>query len=170
MKTAKTLGPHLPNLAARPSRRGDRIGSKFAALHMSACDAVDGSSTGTEVPWMWVLLRPPRFGGATHASGQDRKSTRLNSSHTVISYAVFCSRAHLYLHSFPTRRSSDLGPHLPNLAARPSRRGDRIGSKFAALHMSACDAVDGSSTGTEVPWMWVLLRPPRFGGATHASG
>src|SRR4029434_3940011 len=29
---------------------------------------VDGSSTGTEVPWMWVLLRPPRFGGATHAS------------------------------------------------------------------------------------------------------
>ena len=21
---------------------------------------MDGSSTGTEVPWMWVLLRPPR--------------------------------------------------------------------------------------------------------------
>jgi hypothetical protein len=31
---------------------------------MSVCDAVDGSSTGTWVPWMWVLLRPPRFGGA----------------------------------------------------------------------------------------------------------
>jgi hypothetical protein len=30
----------------------------------SGSDAVDGSSTGTEVPWMWVLLRPPRFGGA----------------------------------------------------------------------------------------------------------
>src|SRR4051795_5669468 len=85
----------------------------------------------------------------------DRKSTRLNSSHTLISYAVFCLKkkkkskrlssnhtitynlrlsiqnkhvcdylvavpcgvalsfckgygAHLYLHSFPTRRSSDL--------------------------------------------------------------
>src|SRR3954465_3008591 len=25
---------------------------------MSAIDAVDGSSTGTGVPWMWVLLRP----------------------------------------------------------------------------------------------------------------
>src|SRR5438034_8753864 len=25
-----------------------------------------------------------------HAGAQDRKSTRLNSSHTVISYAVFC--------------------------------------------------------------------------------
>src|SRR5262249_62276528 len=41
---------------------------------MSAFDAVDGSSTGTEVPWMWVLLRPPRFGGAKHASGNDNWS------------------------------------------------------------------------------------------------
>src|SRR5262249_45536760 len=40
-------------------------GTLFAAVHKSAYDAVDGSSTGTEVPWMWVLLRPPRFGGAT---------------------------------------------------------------------------------------------------------
>jgi hypothetical protein len=30
----------------------------FAALRESAVDAVDGSSTGTQVPWMWVLLRP----------------------------------------------------------------------------------------------------------------
>src|SRR5215469_18134789 len=41
---------------------------------MSAADAVDGSSTGTEVPCMWVLLRPPRFGGAKHASGHDNRS------------------------------------------------------------------------------------------------
>jgi hypothetical protein len=46
----------------------------LAAAHMSAFDAVDGSSTGTEVPWMWVLLRPPRFGGAKHASGHDNWS------------------------------------------------------------------------------------------------
>jgi hypothetical protein len=26
---------------------------------MSACDAVDGSSTGTRVPRMWALLRLP---------------------------------------------------------------------------------------------------------------
>src|ERR1035441_58737 len=39
----------------------------------------------------------------------DRKSTRLNSSHLGISYAVFCLEgAHGDLHSFPTRRSSDL--------------------------------------------------------------
>src|SRR5262252_3161225 len=37
-------------------------------------DAVDGSSTGTEVPWMWVLLRPPRFGGARYATGYDNRS------------------------------------------------------------------------------------------------
>src|SRR5205085_601714 len=43
---------------------------------------------------------------------RDRKSTRLNSSHSQISYAVFClksHRDHRDLHSFPTRRSSDLG-------------------------------------------------------------
>src|SRR5437588_11111061 len=32
----------------------------------------------------------PRKRGGKGRSGQDRKSTRLNSSHTVISYAVFC--------------------------------------------------------------------------------
>src|SRR5437762_681088 len=38
----------------------------------------------------------------------DRKSTRLNSSHRCISYAVFCYCPHRDLPSFPTRRSSDL--------------------------------------------------------------
>src|SRR5438874_1032826 len=41
----------------------------------------------------------------------DRKSTRLNSSHVEISYAVFCLKQYRDprdLHSFPTRRSSDL--------------------------------------------------------------
>src|SRR5438034_8183351 len=44
----------------------------------------------------WVVLRgqpvrcgPAAAGGELRLSG-DRKSTRLNSSHTVISYAVFC--------------------------------------------------------------------------------
>src|SRR5690554_4257453 len=38
----------------------------------------------------------------------DRKITRLNSSHVRISYAVFCFIHFRSLHSFPTRRSSDL--------------------------------------------------------------
>src|SRR5438034_6190705 len=32
----------------------------------------------------------PSVGGSSPATNPDRKSTRLNSSHTVISYAVFC--------------------------------------------------------------------------------
>src|SRR5262245_54121821 len=43
------------------------------------------------------------FGGGVLAGIGDRKSTRLNSSHLGISYAVTCS-----LRPFPTRRSSDL--------------------------------------------------------------
>src|SRR5207248_259335 len=43
----------------------------------------------------------------------DRKSTRLNSSHRTISYAVFCSVLVRALLSFPTRRSSDLRILLP---------------------------------------------------------
>src|SRR5689334_23784397 len=31
-----------------------------------------------------------RRGGGVHVAGGDRKSTRLNSSHSSISYAVFC--------------------------------------------------------------------------------
>ena len=34
------------------------------SVSRSASDAVDGSSTGTRVPWMWALLRLPRFRGA----------------------------------------------------------------------------------------------------------
>src|SRR5262249_49608722 len=49
-------------------------GAASLRLLTSASDAVDGSSTGTEVPWMWVLLRPPRLGGAKYANGQDDRS------------------------------------------------------------------------------------------------
>src|SRR5690625_5136715 len=38
---------------------------------------------------------------------RDRKSTRLNSSHVAISYAILLC----HLHSCPTRRSSDLTTH-----------------------------------------------------------
>src|SRR2546422_5008056 len=37
-----------------------------------------------------VVAQRDQDGNATHAGGQDRKSTRLNSSHGYISYAVFC--------------------------------------------------------------------------------
>src|SRR5437588_3922772 len=42
---------------------------------------------GVMAPWIIVSGIAGFFGGRTLG---DRKSTRLNSSHTVISYAVFC--------------------------------------------------------------------------------
>src|SRR5439155_1068871 len=56
--------------------------------------------TGSSIRETWT--------GASRSVSIDRKSTRLNSSHVAISYAVFCFAAHLALPSFPTRRSSDL--------------------------------------------------------------
>src|SRR5438552_10970266 len=39
-----------------------------------------------------------------HAGGEDRKSTRLNSSHQIISYAVFCLKKKKILHPERQRR------------------------------------------------------------------
>src|SRR5262245_53147760 len=56
-----------PKASGRPTlfkpKRCSRLGC-LAIVATSACDAVDGSSTGMRVPWKWVLLIPPRFGGA----------------------------------------------------------------------------------------------------------
>ena len=60
---------HRDPVAALGSNLAANVSCSLLADEMTAFDAVDGSSTGTEVSWMWVLLRPPRFGGATHASG-----------------------------------------------------------------------------------------------------
>src|SRR2546426_1806923 len=40
--------------------------------------------------------------------GRDRKSTRLNSSHLVISYAVFCLKKKNILKAMPMRRQEPL--------------------------------------------------------------
>src|SRR5207253_10922143 len=37
-----------------------------------------------------VRIREPASVAVEHGTGEDRKSTRLNSSHVAISYAVFC--------------------------------------------------------------------------------
>src|SRR2546422_6183127 len=56
-------------------------------------------SVGIDPPQEGQAVQPGRDGGAQEAKGQrlpnpadrqDRKSTRLNSSHGYISYAVFC--------------------------------------------------------------------------------
>src|SRR2546426_1501298 len=52
----------------------DRDGARLAARHPARDDAE----------------RPPGVLATPHPVSGDRKSTRLNSSHLVISYAVFC--------------------------------------------------------------------------------
>src|SRR3712207_6903118 len=49
----------------------------------------DGSELGA-VAWMWWGDTPETAKRIDHRYAQDRKSTRLNSSHANISYAVFC--------------------------------------------------------------------------------
>src|SRR5947207_10152988 len=72
-------------------QKGAKIGADCkVSSHTFICEGVtleDGVFVGHHV--VFINDRHPR---ATNQNGQlqDRKSTRLNSSHTVISYAVFC--------------------------------------------------------------------------------
>src|SRR5256885_8704936 len=52
-------------------------------------------------------LQPPLAQIGSEISQLDRKSTRLNSSHLVISYAVFClkKKKDITTHAVPLRRS-----------------------------------------------------------------
>src|SRR5437588_4456374 len=59
------------------ARRSGGGASESARLCRAGCDALPHR-------------RPERGGASQPARQRDRKSTRLNSSHTVISYAVFC--------------------------------------------------------------------------------
>src|SRR5260221_5312995 len=45
--------------------------------------------------------RVSRYVASSRALGVDRKSTRLNSSHTVISYAVFCLKKKKSAYNYP---------------------------------------------------------------------
>src|SRR5690606_33110893 len=60
-------------------------------------------------PFKWCSSASVACTTAAGRAVGDRKSTRLNSSHVKISYAVFCFGYHRGRVSFPTRRSSDLG-------------------------------------------------------------
>src|SRR5256885_10002493 len=61
----------------------------YTTLFRSAIDAARRITAGVRhVPGIRVLGEPEAH--LLAIAGEDRKSTRLNSSHLVISYAVFC--------------------------------------------------------------------------------
>src|SRR5438034_4187699 len=62
--------------------RSRRAFPPWLVAFVAGCASVDLASSDSSVS--------QRVINAYLAEGQDRKSTRLNSSHTVISYAVFC--------------------------------------------------------------------------------
>src|SRR2546430_13374499 len=51
----------------------------------------------------------------TEAAVQDRKSTRLNSSHSQISYAVFCLKKKKNIYRYITHQWSIVTPHSSSL-------------------------------------------------------
>src|SRR3712207_8062452 len=52
-----------------------------------------------------------RHGDREKAGGRDRKSTRLNSSHANISYAVFCLKKKLYRRTDPLPSTQSTQPY-----------------------------------------------------------
>src|SRR2546430_11251174 len=68
-------------------RAAPRVGQQPAAHGVGA-----GLTAGVEQRWLFRPAAVPGVGAARveAASLRDRKSTRLNSSHSQISYAVFC--------------------------------------------------------------------------------
>src|ERR1039457_7609824 len=78
---------------------------------------------------IWVLTHEmvhygfPSMGEAHHWI--DRKSTRLNSSHLVISYAVFCLKKK-YKHTASLLRLRSASDTQPLPAPHPSRRASRL--------------------------------------------
>src|SRR6266498_4397702 len=64
--------------------RGGTGGKPLAAATVRQVHAILRRALGQAARWGWIPANPQRL------PAQDRKSTRLNSSHVRISYAVFC--------------------------------------------------------------------------------
>src|SRR5688572_32771876 len=70
-----------------------------------------GMRGGSSGKWKWALVAAGAIGGGLafgmarskqSSPGADRKSTRLNSSHSQISYAVFCLKKKIRHHHYTT--------------------------------------------------------------------
>src|SRR2546426_2280473 len=83
---SRRAGGPLLDLSAGDAGRGDRIDRRARARGRRPRDEAGRSAGGPCGPGRGC--RRPGLGGS--GEGRDRKSTRLNSSHLVISYAVFC--------------------------------------------------------------------------------
>src|SRR5438132_6380445 len=95
------IGQHVADVEGQvapdiPPRRRD-LTPGLKAQFQQRCDGVAAVLQGSHElpPCDTTLIHASRCGNAVlppqrRVARRDRKSTRLNSSHTVISYAVFC--------------------------------------------------------------------------------
>src|SRR5699024_12872153 len=87
--------PHL-HLLSFPTRRSSDLAALCSASRMrlrflSTLPARGATcAAGSPPPSSTFLSTLPARGATSHPHAYDRKSTRLNSSHVSISYAVFC--------------------------------------------------------------------------------
>src|SRR5436309_10749167 len=79
------------NLHSFPTRRSSDLPPSHARVNTAHAARNEPATVGTATQWARRPMRSPRrMLTSAPASGRDRKSTRLNSSHVKISYAVFC--------------------------------------------------------------------------------
>src|SRR6516162_8442000 len=86
-------------------------------------------------------------------AGRDRKSTRLNSSHLVISYAVFClKKKNVQGQRSRHRKNTSCSEHKPSAAALPS----------AAESAGLCSfTIGGAVLLCHAFFFLMIRRPPR---------
>src|SRR6476646_6066233 len=85
----------------------------------------------------------------------DRKSTRLNSSHTVISYAVFCLKK---------KKTQIILVYLEDKINKPPRREMIVGSGitvFAVARFPDIERIDCAEIDPAVIFFLMIRRPPR---------
>src|SRR5205807_3798176 len=99
------LSADPPYLHSFPTRRSsDLIVEQFGlatiplGIRASASAFTSGTTSGTSGSMRQALELSTTIAPARAAIGLDRKSTRLNSSHLVISYAVFCLKKKKDIH------------------------------------------------------------------------
>src|SRR5256885_13259320 len=103
-------------------------------------------ATSSSTPWANRPMRRP-------SCEKDRKSTRLNSSHLVISYAVFCLKKKTEPHTGRSKGFGLVEMSTDQEAAHAIHQsngadyGDRNMLNAAAPHMHPRDACRGSSGG-----------------------
>src|SRR5699024_11960168 len=97
--TFQTFHQHLLYLHSFPTRRSsDLISTTSGPLRAVNCSRTSGSARATvasslRAPTGGIRSQMPSSGDSSIRPAEinrDRKSTRLNSSHVSISYAVFC--------------------------------------------------------------------------------